>query len=230
MKFSNFSADFKFIDEILIKEGKVFRSMDWKNVQEGFPWPMHVDDSQNVAKLSHVNTEHLRYDYHSCGVETKSWAAQRASTSALKKVIPRGSSSSDNSYQDHFLCQKLPATRYLDCDAVLGNQSVDLCKVSSTTPGFTHGEDWCNKSNHAYKEESFPSPQYIELGNVALKLRGTKETKEAIRVGFYVPCKCSCCSFGLFCIQDAEFVICPECRQISPIKDFFDGVGGGASA
>ena len=69
-----------------------------------------------------------------------------------------------------------------------------------------------------------------------LLLRGAEETWRAIACDFYMPCACACCSLTLFCIQDACFVLCPDCRVISPMLDHhhhhhngitFEGFEGG---
>lgn len=73
--------------------------------------------------------------------------------------------------------------------------------------------------------------QMVDVGGgLQLKLRGADETLRAIRNDFYAPCSCSCCQQMLFCILDADYVICPSCRVVSPMT--LDGVkhritGGG---
>lgn len=51
-----------------------------------------------------------------------------------------------------------------------------------------------------------------------LRLRSTKETWDAFLNDFYMPCVCVCCDITLFCIQDACCVVCPACREISPLE------------
>ena len=51
-----------------------------------------------------------------------------------------------------------------------------------------------------------------------LPLRGAIETWKAVQCDFYIPCTCLACSETIFCIQDASFVICPECRVVSPLE------------
>lgn len=50
---------------------------------------------------------------------------------------------------------------------------------------------------------------------LSLPFRGASETRRAIRCGFYKPCVCVCCNRSLFCIQDADFVVCPDCKVVS---------------
>lgn len=50
---------------------------------------------------------------------------------------------------------------------------------------------------------------------VHLPLRGADETLRAIEDDFYVPATCSCCTATIFCIQNANFVLCPDCRVVS---------------
>jgi hypothetical protein len=63
-----------------------------------------------------------------------------------------------------------------------------------------------------------------------VRLRGADETYEAVRNDFYIPCQCMICSCSdndnpfrddepLFCIQDADFFLCPNCKSICPLDD-----------
>lgn len=63
---------------------------------------------------------------------------------------------------------------------------------------------------------------------VHLRLRGADETWRAIQVDFYMPCECVCCTSTIFAIQDADFVLCPVCRVVSPMDGkVFDGASDG---
>uniref|UniRef100_A0A7S3DSH9 Uncharacterized protein n=1 Tax=Entomoneis paludosa TaxID=265537 RepID=A0A7S3DSH9_9STRA len=52
---------------------------------------------------------------------------------------------------------------------------------------------------------------------VQVKLRGASETKECVRRDFFVPCQCCSCDLDMFCIQDADYVLCPQCRVVNPL-------------
>jgi hypothetical protein len=55
----------------------------------------------------------------------------------------------------------------------------------------------------------------IEPG-VMSHLRGSKETWRAIQRGYTVDVVCFACMTALVCIADAEYVLCPDCRTVSP--------------
>lgn len=55
-------------------------------------------------------------------------------------------------------------------------------------------------------------------------LRGSAETWEAIRNMRIQKCVCYICTSRLVCVEDADMVMCPGCRAISPIEG---GRGGG---
>lgn len=59
-----------------------------------------------------------------------------------------------------------------------------------------------------------------------MRLRGAHETWKAIQNDFYLPCACICCELTLFCIQDATYVLCPECQVVNPLEKI-DGYDGG---
>ena len=58
-----------------------------------------------------------------------------------------------------------------------------------------------------------------------LRLRGSDETWKAFLNDFYMPCVCVSCETMIFCIQDACCVVCPNCREISPLEEI--GPDGG---
>ncbi|MEO0815325.1 MAG: hypothetical protein AAFY60_20870 [Myxococcota bacterium] len=48
------------------------------------------------------------------------------------------------------------------------------------------------------------------------RLRGSEETMAACRNGRVCKSKCFNCDQELFCIDDADFVVCPDCAMVSP--------------
>lgn len=58
----------------------------------------------------------------------------------------------------------------------------------------------------------------IEVGpGIWMGLRGASETWAAVQEGSYAPTKCLSCGLDILVILDAEFVLCPSCRVVSPI-------------
>ncbi|GKY97845.1 hypothetical protein MPSEU_000742500 [Mayamaea pseudoterrestris] len=69
-----------------------------------------------------------------------------------------------------------------------------------------------------------PAEKMVEVSpDFWVRLRGADETWAAVEHDFYAPVTCFGCSLELFCIQDADFVLCPTCRVVSPMN----GIGGG---
>jgi hypothetical protein len=59
-------------------------------------------------------------------------------------------------------------------------------------------------------------------------LRGSDETWEAIKQDFYVPGMCLSCDITLFVIQDAAYVLCPDCHCVNVMEgDFVDRIAAG---
>jgi hypothetical protein len=50
-------------------------------------------------------------------------------------------------------------------------------------------------------------------------LRGSVETWDAVMSGQVKKTACACCCLDLVCVQDADLVMCPGCRIISPADD-----------
>ena len=84
------------------------------------------------------------------------------------------------------------------------------------------------KQQAAYRETEV-SKKTIEVSPGEFsRLRGADETWRAIKCDFYMPCECMCCRLTIFCIQDAQFVLCPDCRVVSPMDGkVFEGTDGG---
>lgn len=72
----------------------------------------------------------------------------------------------------------------------------------------------------------------IEISpGVHLRLRGADETWRAVKIDFFVPCQCFCCDADneetIFCIQDADYVVCPICKTVSPLEGDCDARSDG---
>jgi hypothetical protein len=95
---------------------------------------------------------------------------------------------------------------------------------------------WWNKSSHhspsldrkrAAKPDLSPispppSPPQLTLEispGLHVRLRGADETWKAIANDFYMPADCICCESMIFCIQNADYVLCPDCRVVSRMED-----------
>ena len=59
---------------------------------------------------------------------------------------------------------------------------------------------------------------YVEIApGVDAPLRNSDETMGAISRNFIVSALCFGCEASLYCIADAKFLICPQCRVVSPL-------------
>ena len=64
-----------------------------------------------------------------------------------------------------------------------------------------------------------PEPTLVEISpGVSEPLRPASETVTAVKHDFYVLVTCFGCSQDNFCIADAKYVICPDCRVVSPVE------------
>lgn len=70
--------------------------------------------------------------------------------------------------------------------------------------------------------------QMVEVtpGNF-VPLRGSAETLEAVHLGRIQHTTCFVCKLSLVCVEDAEMVICPTCKTISPLEGGASGRGLG---
>lgn len=73
-----------------------------------------------------------------------------------------------------------------------------------------------------------PSCPTIEVApGEFLRLRGAAETSQAIQNDFYIPAECVCCNQTILCIQDADYVLCPDCRVVVPLRPVDERNNGG---
>ena len=76
-------------------------------------------------------------------------------------------------------------------------------------------------------------PVYVKIApGLTARLRRVQETYQCIARDFYIPTCCVGCNVGLFCIMDANYVLCPLCRTVGRLEDGADleydgGVGIG---
>lgn len=71
-------------------------------------------------------------------------------------------------------------------------------------------------------------PSHDRMVNITpdlqVPLRGAEETVTAVRKDFYSNVSCFGCSVEVCCIADVSYVICPECKVISPLEGcLFEG-------
>lgn len=76
------------------------------------------------------------------------------------------------------------------------------------------------EQSSAEPQENETQKPLVEISpGVSAPLRGTNETIRAVRVDFYTPITCFGCSLEMFCIADAKYAICPQCKVISPNEE-----------
>jgi hypothetical protein len=92
-----------------------------------------------------------------------------------------------------------------------------------------HAEDRQGKFSNqmAFREKKLEQTSIEISPGEYQRLRGADETWRAIQNDFYMPYECSCCCRTIFCIQDANFILCPECRVVSPMPGVYGGSDGG---
>jgi hypothetical protein len=68
------------------------------------------------------------------------------------------------------------------------------------------------------------------IPGVFVRFRVAVEMWKAIHDDFFLQCSCIFCNLTLLCIQDAAYVLCPACFNVSPmenLEDYNDGMGPG---
>jgi hypothetical protein len=130
-------------------------------------------------------------------------------------ISSRDSWPTDNAKQAPDFDQSLPSVTSTSCESTSSQCSVFCdtdylvvpCKPTPPPSSMPEG-----------------SPTEVEISpGLALHLRGSQETLRAIELGFLAKSTCDCCSMELYCVRDAGFVLCPECRVVHPISGRVEG-------
>jgi hypothetical protein len=53
---------------------------------------------------------------------------------------------------------------------------------------------------------------------VFLPLHGSQETLSSMQEGQLVSCACFACTLTIMCVPQASYVLCPDCRVVSPVE------------
>lgn len=79
------------------------------------------------------------------------------------------------------------------------------------------------------QQQSKDTTIYVEIApHVTARLRGARETWQCVKHDFFIPACCVSCRTNLFCIMDANFMICPVCKVVGPLQGGADqGYNGG---
>ena len=86
-------------------------------------------------------------------------------------------------------------------------------------PSFSRPQHHCRQTPTVPAAPVTPEPTLVEISpGVSEPLRPASETVTAVKHDFYVLVTCFGCSQDNFCIADAKYVICPDCRVVSPIE------------
>ena len=107
-------------------------------------------------------------------------------------------------------------------DALCKLKPAMLTSKSSNAAPTKPGAQFCSSHDAvSAKIAEFERPQEsrIEIApGITARLRGAKETLRCVENDFYLPAMCFCCNTDLFCIMDANYVLCPNCKVVSPME------------
>jgi hypothetical protein len=134
------------------------------------------------------------------------------------KVAPTKKSHHCNAGND-----KLDHMEWVECHyggvAIGGGDGGDGCHSATPSrydeqPHF--GSDEGHQQNCENTSATNANLQLEIAPGVFALVRGSDETWNAIERGFSSNVECFVCSTSLICIADADYVLCPDCRVVSP--------------
>ena len=175
------------------------------------------------------------------GPDDYGWAANGRSYTNENELLGRHRETAGRSLMERSLRQRRQEQASLYCEDApsFGSDNFQdpLNKQLKTPPSIQQREDkpgvqFCSSHDEiSAKIAAFDNPVQeprIEIApGITARLRGAKETYACVENDFYLPVTCFCCSTDLCCIMDANYVLCPQCRVVSPIEGCSDGSDGG---
>lgn len=115
--------------------------------------------------------------------------------------------------------------------------SSDSRSLQSSDSVTLYSTDSLRSSRRSKRGDSAPRPQpTIEVApGFFVPLRGAQETMAYIQQDRYTTASCFACTYEMFCIDNAEFILCPLCKTVGPLliesddiaQDRREGVGLG---
>lgn len=106
----------------------------------------------------------------------------------------------------------------------------EVRKLPPRTPSYEKcaGYGCYSRDSKTISKETQRYERYIEIvPGHSTRLRGAQETWQCIEQDFFMPVTCLACGLDLCCIQDADYVLCPICKVISPMDNIEESIGIG---
>jgi hypothetical protein len=111
-------------------------------------------------------------------------------------------------------------------DKVVDNQAKTFPRKESdgsygSQPGMVNvmGSPHINFDRKPSIQEDPASRLEVEvMPGVFLPLHGSQETLSAMQEGQLVSCTCFVCTRTIMCVSQASYVLCPDCRVVSPVE------------
>lgn len=194
------------------------------------PWESSVQPPPFVNE-SHMSEN--RYNYTSAPATTR-----RYNYSDNHEPLYSNNRNSPYEHYDYYTERAIPSQGYNDVSSHHQRLSIenDYTRRTSWNNGGGSIHDTAPIKRIASAAAAAVEPKMIEItpGNMS-RLRDAQETITAIQNDFYVPCTCifcnitsssaSCSPYGdsnninprepIFCIQDAEYFLCPHCASVN---------------
>jgi hypothetical protein len=173
--------------------------------------------------------------------EAERWEEHRELRDPIGKTRPPGQRESDSTVRNPGFRKPLSSQdrqaagvhSLVTSDATSAEASRDFRMGDNS--GQSSSSDWENYSIPEVSPKPTPPPPTppssrptIEISpGVHVRLRGADETWKAVENDFYMPAECICCESTIFCIQNADYILCPDCRVVSRMEGLSShGMGG----
>ena len=87
--------------------------------------------------------------------------------------------------------------------------------------GGGRGGEECNQPHYSLPQQEVKRREtMIEIApGLRVRLRGAEETMNAIASDRLATEFCTCCQELLHCVRDADYVLCPNCKVVSPLME-----------
>lgn len=173
--------------------------------EQDYPYSQGIDDDNWTSRLTMKRRVHPLHE--------------ESRPRDFHVISATSSSASDNPRTSNYYDNDRPIPPYWDTSAPSFSRSYQQQSERRRTSSYVLQQQQPRRAQQQIRLQVAPG--------LSLRLQGAVETKEAIDKDFFLPAMCLSCRLDLYCIQDANYVVCPRCRVVTPMEGMFEGFDGG---
>lgn len=180
----------------------------------------------STTSTSHSNTSPFtqQQQHQQQEEQVASWKQQQIDNSNNKELV--GATRMKGAFRSKSeILPKPPLPTWVERDMEYIERDFEEKKSGQNTPEggsiddehYDDDDSYYSDNDLRYDEQPETRSKIEVAPGFYMELRGSQETMKYIQLGLSTNVTCVCCQVELRCIADAELVICPDCRVMSPV-------------